>query len=98
MIDRDYMEKRSFMRMNMDAPAVLQMEDGTQKHCICKDLSAVGMLIEVDQALPIGTRFQVHLPALTGQFAPLDAAVLVQRVDEMGSGKYQLGLEIEQIK
>lgn len=98
MIDRDYLEKRSFMRMSMEAPAVIHLADGEQKSCLCIDLSAVGMLIEVDETLPIGSRFAVHLPALTGQFAPLDAEVLVLRVEEMGPKRFQIGLEIERIK
>lgn len=98
MIDRDYLEKRSFMRMNKEAPAVIHLADGTQKSCLCIDLSAVGMLIEVDEPYPVHTQFSVHLPALTGQFAPLDADVIVQRVEEMGPKRFQLGLEIENIK
>ncbi|TGG95951.1 PilZ domain-containing protein [Natronospirillum operosum] len=98
MIDRDYSEKRGYMRMNMDAPATLKLADGTQKHCTCKDLSAIGMLLETDTAIPLDDTLEVHVPAFSNQFSPLDAEVRVTRVDEPEPGLYHLGVEILQMK
>lgn len=93
MIDREYTEKRSYMRMNMDAPATVEL-DGTRKHCTCRDLSAVGMLLELDEAVALETELHVHVPAFSNQFSPLDANVRVTRVDELDDNRYRLGVEI----
>lgn len=98
MIDRDYSEKRSYMRMNMDAAATLRHGDGSEEPCTCKDLSAIGMLLELDRALPLEEMLDVHVPAFSNQFSPLDAEVRVVRVDELASGRYQIGVEIVQMK
>ena len=94
MIDRDYTEKRTYMRMNLEAPATIELADGTRKHCTCKDLSAVGMLLELDESLPMDAEIKVHVPAFSNQFSPLDATVRVTRVDGMEEGRVQHGVEI----
>ncbi len=98
MIDREYNEKRTYMRMNLDAPATVQLQDGTQKHCTCRDLSAVGMLLELDESLPMDTELTVHVPAFSNQFSPLDAVVRVTRVDGLDEGRVQHGVEIIEMK
>ncbi len=98
MTDRDYSEKRSYMRMNIDAPSTLTRQDGSQKHCTCKDLSAIGMLLETEAALTLDEQLEVHVPAFSNQFSPLDATVRVVRVDELASGRFQIGVEIEAMK
>lgn len=94
MIERDYAEKRTYMRMNLEAPATIELADGTRRDCTCKDLSAVGMLLVLDEPLPLETEIKVHVPAFTNQFSPLDARVTVTRVDEMKAGKVLHGVEI----
>lgn len=94
MTDRDYSEKRSYMRMHMDAPATVKLADGSQHHCTCRDLSAVGMLLEMDRALALGDEISVHVPAFSNQFSPLDARTTVTRVEDLSGGRYRMGVEI----
>lgn len=94
MIDRDYSEKRNYMRMNMDVPATVELADGSQHACTCRDLSAEGMLLELDQALTPGDELTVQVPAFSSQLSPLAAKATVTRVEDLGNGRYRMGVTI----
>ncbi|MEX0584829.1 MAG: PilZ domain-containing protein [Natronospirillum sp.] len=94
MNDRDYSEKRTYMRMELDAPATIELADGSQHDCTCSDLSAVGMKLMMDRPLTLGDEIKVHVPAFSNQFSPLDARTAVTRVDDVGDGRYSMGVEI----
>ena len=46
-LDRDYSEKRDFIRMPISTVAFLRFDgESEDKECVCRDLSAIGMLLE----------------------------------------------------
>lgn len=86
LIDREYTEKRDFIRMRLNAPANIEF-NGEQQKAVCRDLSAQGMLIDTDHPFVIGDQFHVHLPAFTKGFSPFSAFVEVTRLaDEVNQG------------
>ncbi len=97
MMDRDYSEKRSYRRMHLDAQAVVTFPDGTSEEALCRDLSAIGMLLQVTRDVSPDTELTVHVPASSSQFSPLDAQVRVTRADALDGGRFELGVEIVQM-
>lgn len=94
-INRNYNEKRNFIRMKIDTPAEVVIENqGQQIEGICRDLSGGGMLIESPQQLEIGLELTVKLASHHLNSPMLKARVNVARVKENRNGTYTLGLEI----
>ena len=94
-INRNYNEKRNFIRMKIDTPADVVIENkGQQLQAICKDLSGGGMLIESPETLEIGLELTIKLSSHHLNSPMLKARAVVARVKESRNGKYILGLEI----
>ncbi len=98
---RDYQEKRSFIRMKIDTPAQIEVQDGTTLHeGVCRDLSGGGMLVELDTALPVGTNLKVCIASAHGHAPMLEAMTEVTRVvsqPDDSSSSCLLGLEITEV-
>ena len=94
-INRNYNEKRNFIRMKIDTPAdVVINSKGGQIKGVCRDLSGGGMLIETADKLDIGLELTVQLASHHLNSPMLKARTVVARVQENRSGSYTLGLEI----
>jgi c-di-GMP-binding flagellar brake protein YcgR len=94
-INRNYNEKRNFIRMKIDTPADVIIENqGQQIQAVCRDLSGGGMLIESPQTLDIGLELTVRLASHHLNSPMLKARAVVARVKENRSGSFTLGLEI----
>jgi len=94
-INRNYNEKRNFIRMRIDTPADVIIDNkGQQLQGICKDLSGGGMLIESEEKLELGLELTVRLASHHLNSPMLKARALVARVQENRNGKFILGLEI----
>lgn len=94
-INRNYNEKRNFIRMRIDTPAdVIIDSQGQQIKAVCRDLSGGGMLIESPQKIDIGLELMVQLASHHLNSPMLRARVVVARVQENRSGSFTLGLEI----
>lgn len=97
-LSRDYQEKRNFIRMKIDTPADVVVEGGGESHeGICRDLSGGGMLVELSNALPVGTQAVVRIQSSHGHAPMLEANTRVSRVEtNLGdtSSPCLLGLEI----
>lgn len=94
-INRNYNEKRNFIRMKIDTPADVVIESQGQKiEAVCRDLSGGGMLIESPQSLDMGLELQVQLASAHLDSPMLKARVVVARVQENRNGNFTLGLEI----
>uniref|UniRef100_A0A486XIK1 PilZ domain-containing protein n=1 Tax=Rheinheimera sp. BAL341 TaxID=1708203 RepID=A0A486XIK1_9GAMM len=59
---------------------------------ICRDLSATGMSVEIDEPLEMGTLIRVRLDAANASVPPLDASAKVMRCAQESEDVYQLGL------
>lgn len=91
--ERDYSEKRDFIRMTVDAKVTLRFA-GQSIAAICRDLSSNGMQVEAQSALHVGDQLQVHLPSEHPSLRDLNADVEVIRVEQTGPGAQTLGLSI----
>ena len=58
--DRDYSEKRDFIRMRVDADVSL-IHEGDEVQAVCIDLSSSGMQVEAPQLFKVGDRLSVRI-------------------------------------
>lgn len=91
--DRDYSEKRDFIRMQVEASAILHHAGG-ETPALCLDLSSTGMQLEAEVALNIGDRVRVQIPSEHSELTGLNAEAEVVRVSELDDGRQSLGLAI----
>lgn len=91
--DRDYTEKRDFIRMRMGATGTLSV--GGQEHPMhCQDLSATGMQVEARTQLSPGDKVQVRIDSGYKDLPGLKAEAEVVRVAALEDGRQSLGLAI----
>lgn len=91
--DRDYNEKRDFIRMRIEAGVTLVLAD-TQLPGTCLDLSSTGMQVEAATQLDVGARIRVQIPSDHPSLSGLDAEVEVVRVTALDDGRQRLGLVV----
>ena len=85
-------ERRTFMRMVVDAPVTV-IHGGRRLAGICRDLSANGMSIEVEEdGIREGDELLVSLATSSNALPPFQAQAKVVRVQQVGSS-YQIGVE-----
>jgi hypothetical protein len=91
--DRDYEEKRDYIRMRVEADVSL-IHAGQVIPAICIDLSSSGMQVQAPRSFKIGDRLSVRIdsdhPALSG----LEADTEVVWVTDQEGGGQKLGLSI----
>lgn len=91
--DRDYSEKRDFIRMQIET--TITLTHGDQQHeATCQDLSSTGMQVLAATSLQIGDRVRVHIPSEHTALEGLDAETEVVRVGTHEDGRQSLGLAI----
>ena len=90
--DRDYSEKRDFIRMTVDAQVDLRVGDVVVP-AVCKDLSSTGMQLEAQTRLSVGDQVGVHLPSNHPTLSDLNIQAEVIRVeDSTEDGLQTIGL------
>ncbi len=96
---RDNSEKRDFIRMNVDTVIEL-FEDGSDRRMEgrCVDLSATGMAVEMNEGLAEGLRVHTSLPSHNPDFPPFDTLATVLRSEDLGDGRWRVGLRIDEVK
>jgi hypothetical protein len=96
-IDRDYAEKRDYIRMRVDADISL-IYAGQIIPAVCVDLSSTGMQIQASRSFKVGDRISVRIesdhPALKG----LEAETEVVWVADVQGDVQKLGLTILKMK
>jgi c-di-GMP-binding flagellar brake protein YcgR len=99
--NKDYQEKRNFIRMKIETPAQVELQEGTKSfQGICRDLSGGGMLVELDTALPVGSKVKVQIASGHGHSPMLEALTEVARVVAQPGAEATpclLGLEIKEV-
>jgi c-di-GMP-binding flagellar brake protein YcgR len=97
--DRDYSEKRDFIRMKVNTPAQILIEADDEPNCdaICNDLSGGGMSITVAKELALDSEVTVTVTSDHGHSPILKARCCVARVQVQEEGTYSVGLEIKEI-
>ena len=91
--DRDYSEKRDYIRMRLEAPVTLH-HAGRETSAFCLDLSSTGMQLEADSAVSLGDHVRVHIASEHNAFKGLEAEAEVVRLTDLGNGRQSLGLAI----
>lgn len=89
---RHYQEKRNFIRMKLDCPAVLQFSDKIYKG-LCSNLSGGGMLLIIDEGADVGSECTISISSHFGHGPMLKAKTRVIRALNYDN-KYHLGLSI----
>lgn len=97
--DRDYSEKRDFIRMKVNTPAQILIETDDEPNCdaICNDLSGGGMSITVNKELLLDSEITVTVTSDHGHSPILKARCCVARVQAQEEGSYSVGLVIKEV-
>ncbi len=91
-------EQRGFIRMSMDCSAKYRLKENTDWiDAIAKDLSAIGVQLQVDEELPLGSMLDIIVHPAQAVVVPLQADGEVVRVDKNENG-YCIGLKLSNIK
>ncbi|MDX3774523.1 PilZ domain-containing protein [Chromatiaceae bacterium AAb-1] len=88
-------DNRHYFRMMVNAEVELMINDpgaGRVIDGICRDLSASGMSVEIDEPLEMGTLIKIRLESQNASIPPLDATAKVMRCGQESEDCYQLGL------
>lgn len=91
--DRDYSEKRDFIRMRIET-AITLIQGSQRYEATCLDLSSTGMQVLAATSLQMGDKVRVHIPSEHSELKGLDAETEVVRVGEHDDGRQSLGLAI----
>ncbi|MEJ5058019.1 MULTISPECIES: PilZ domain-containing protein [unclassified Pseudomonas] len=91
--DRDYSEKRDFIRMRVDADVSL-IHQGDEVAAVCIDLSSSGMQLQAPRSFQIGDRLSVRIESEHVALKGLEADTEVVWVNEQTGGSQKLGLTI----
>lgn len=91
--NRSYEEKRNFIRMRVNTPAEVKVDQNLWAG-ICHNLSGGGMMISVPEPLPLGAELEVTVSSHHGHSPMLKALTKVRRVQPLASQECRIGLEI----
>jgi hypothetical protein len=93
--DKNYNEKRDFIRMKISAPLGAKLSTaGKVIEGMCRDLSGGGLQVETKEPLAMGTELDVEVASSHGHSPSLKANVKVVRVLEINAGNFLVGMEI----
>ncbi|UVM40710.1 PilZ domain-containing protein [Pseudomonas sp. B21-017] len=95
--DRDYSEKRDFIRMRVDADVSL-IHEGDEVQAVCIDLSSTGMQLEAPRSFKVGDRLSVRIDSDHAALKGLEADTEVVWVKAQDGGGQKLGLTILKMK
>lgn len=90
-------DKRNFFRMLVNTEAQIMLLDSEAGRMIdgtCRDLSATGMAVEIDEPLEVNTELKVKIASSNNSVPTLDAIAKVVRCSEIEEDEYLLGLEV----
>ncbi|WP_268800646.1 PilZ domain-containing protein [Pseudomonas huanghezhanensis] len=91
--DRDYDEKRDYIRMRVDADVSL-LYAGQIIPAVCVDLSSSGMQIEAQRAFKVGDQISVRIESEHAALKGLEADTEVVWLADLEEGGQKLGLTI----
>lgn len=97
-----YDDKRNFFRMMVNSPCQIQVNDEESSRtmqAVCKDISATGMSLEVDEpSIEIGTQVTVSIDSNSSQIPSLAAVASVVRCVPETDSSCIVGVEISEMK
>jgi hypothetical protein len=95
--NKDYEEKRDFIRMTMNAKATMSISEGNAFDVKVIDLSATGMHLEASKPVALTTEVVVNVESPNAQFESMTAQCIVVRCLELNESKFDIGLEVKSI-
>ena len=97
-----YDDKRNFFRMMVNSPCQLQITDDESSRtmqAMCRDISATGMSLEVDEpSIEVGTQVSVSIDSTSSQIPSLSAVAKVVRCVPESDSSCIVGVEISEMK
>lgn len=91
---REFQEKRDFIRMQIQTPATLLLENGSEYELICMDLSSSGAQLQSDNKIPNNSVGNLTILSGGGNTSNLEVEVTVCRVEKSSEDDYQVGVLI----
>ncbi|MCU1751557.1 PilZ domain-containing protein [Pseudomonas sp. 6D_7.1_Bac1] len=91
--DRDYSEKRDYIRMRVDADVTL-IHAGDLIPAVCIDLSSSGMQVQAARSFQVGDTLNVRIDSEHAALEGLEAETEVVWVTALDAGGQKLGLTI----
>jgi hypothetical protein len=91
--DRNYAEKRDYIRMRVDADVTL-LYAGQIIPAVCVDLSSSGMQVEAPRAFKVGDKLSVRIDSDHAALKGLEADTEVVWLTDQDEGGQKLGLTI----
>ncbi|MBK5540159.1 PilZ domain-containing protein [Pseudomonas sp. TH05] len=91
--ERDYSEKRDYIRMRVDAEVTL-IHQGQVIPAVCIDLSSSGMQVQATRSFKVGDRLSVRIDSEHTALRGLEAETEVVWVTELQDHTQKLGLTI----
>jgi hypothetical protein len=91
--DRDYAEKRDFIRMRVDADITL-LYAGQIIPAMCVDLSSSGMQVQAPRSFKVGDKLSVRIDSEHSALKGLEAETEVVWLADLEDGGQKLGLTI----
>ena len=91
--DRNYAEKRDYIRMRVDADVTL-LYAGQIIPAVCVDLSSSGMQVEAPRVFKVGDKLSVRIDSDHAALKGLEADTEVVWLTDQGEGGQKLGLTI----
>ncbi|SDS46103.1 PilZ domain-containing protein [Halopseudomonas xinjiangensis] len=96
--DQQYSEKRDYMRMQVQATAVMKLPElGETLAVQCHDLSSQGMQATSELAVAPGTAVEVSIPSPNPHLPGLEAKGSVVRCSEDEAGRHILGVQFDSL-
>lgn len=96
-LDRDYEEKRDYIRMRVDADINL-IYAGQIIPATCVDLSSSGMQIQAPRTFQVGDKISVRIDSEHAALKGLEADTEVVWIADVDGGEQKLGLTILAMK
>lgn len=97
-----YDDKRNFFRMMVNSPCQVQINDEESSRtlqAVCKDISATGMSLEVEEpSIELGTQVVVSIDSNSSQIPSLSAVATVVRCEAESDESCVIGVEISEMK
>lgn len=93
MSQRDYSEKRDFIRMRVDTEVTL-LHEGQVIAATCIDLSSSGMQVEAPQRFQVGDHLDVRIDSELAALRGLHASTEVVWIADQPGGAQKFGLRI----
>jgi len=90
-------DNRHFYRMMVNAEVKVMINDPEAARVIdgiCRDLSASGMAVEIDEPLEMGVLLYIKMQSANPSIPPLSAHAKVMRCAQEQEDCYQLGVQI----